>query len=188
MLIKQIHRIGWIIRYLLARVIARKISRVRLKRIRPKKLLVICYGNIYRSPFVAKYLSDQLRSDPTYKIKSAGFIQKKERKSMPEYVEMAKNYGVDLSEHLSTIVNQSLFDWADAIIIMDGKNYKLSLLLDISVSNKLIWLGALSDEISIEILDPYSRSHEEQQQIISQMLRSSDALIQNLKSENSLSK
>ena len=68
-------RIYWYIRYILAKAIARKLSRARLENLKPKKLLVMCYGNIYRSPFVAEYLIAKLGNNSKFEIKLAGFFQ-----------------------------------------------------------------------------------------------------------------
>ena len=59
------------------------------------------------------------------------------------------------------MVDGELLNWADAIIIMDGKNFKLSLLLDPEIEEKLIWLSALFLEFPVEIQDPYNKSLEQ---------------------------
>ena len=113
-------------------------------------------------------------------IKSAGFFPKAGRKSAEDYVSLVREYGVDISEHTSTVVDASLFEWADAIIIMDGKNYKLSLMQAPKVANKLIWLGGLCRDSSIEIQDPYNKPVDQQKIIIEQMVLSCESCIRML--------
>lgn len=163
-----------------AKFSARKLSHLRLKRLKPSRLLVLCYGNIYRSPFVAEYLKDRFIKISNVEIKSAGFFPKSGRKSAVKYVEIVNDYRVDLSEHRSNIVDNDLLNWAEAIIIMDGKNFKLSLLLNSGVEEKLIWLGALSPEVSIEIQDPYNKSLNQQRAIVEHMKKSCDALVEKI--------
>lgn len=178
---KQLDRFYWLIRYKLALLQARKSARERIEFIYPKKLLVLCYGNIYRSPFVANYLYQKL--DNGYEIRSAGFFPKAGRKSAQDYVAMVSDYGVDLGSHASQVVNKSDLNWADAVIIMDGKNFKLALLIDPALEHKLIWFGALSDGFPVEIEDPYNRAKEHQRDIIEHMVNACERCIHLLSSK-----
>ena len=145
--------------------------------LKPKRLLVLCYGNIYRSPFVEAYLKTNIRDNLDLDICSAGFFPKQGRKSSGDYIELAKAYKIDLSHHKSTVVDDELIRWADAIFIMDGKNYKLSLMLDPGAEKKIIWLGSLNSNDNVEIQDPYNKTKEEQIKIIEQMITSCNRCI-----------
>jgi len=170
-------RIYWYIKYILAKISARKLSRTRLDNLKPNKILVMCYGNIYRSPFVAEYLIEKLGNNSKFEIKSAGFFPKSGRRSAEEYIDIVQDYQIDLSKHLSSVVDGALLNWADAIIIMDGKNFKLSLLLDSEIEEKLIWLSALCQEFPVEIQDPYNKSLDQQRAIVDQMKFSCDSFV-----------
>jgi len=176
----QISRVYWYIKYFFAKKSARNKSITRLKKTSPLKILVLCYGNIYRSPFVAEYLRNKLPGEVPYQIRSAGFFPKSGRKSDEKYVELVKKYSIDLEDHESEVVDNVMLEWADAIIIMDGKNFKLSLLQNPAIESKLIWLGSLYKKLPIEIPDPYSKNIEQQKTIIDQMILSSDAFIEQL--------
>lgn len=178
---KQFARLYWFIRYKLARLQARKSARARIESLCPKKLLVLCYGNIYRSPFVANFLYQKL--DNECEIRSAGFFPKTGRKSAQEYVGLVRDYGVDLASHSSQVVDNNDLNWADAILIMDGKNYKLALLMDPSLEYKLIWLGGLSDGFPVEIEDPYNRDKERQRAIIEHMVNACERCVDLLASK-----
>ncbi len=142
-----------------------------------QRLLILCYGNIYRSPFVEHYLRSRLAgTDKDIEIKSAGFHHKENRESPEDYQSIVANSGVDLSPHRSVVVNQALLDWADKVIIMEGMQYKSTLLMDASLSDKLIWLGAFDSNNPVEIPDPYGKSQSEVVAIVDRMKNACDNL------------
>lgn len=179
MIVNFIKRIYWFVKYKLAKYNARNDNFSRLSQGDLEKILILCYGNIYRSPFVAEYLSDKLKSFGRYEIRSAGFFPVENRKSSNSYISLVSGYGIDLRDHRSTLVDDSMIQWADIIIIMDGKNYKLLLLKNKFVKNKIIWLGAINRKDSVEIPDPYGQSIEKQNEIVTQMTKSCDGLLNN---------
>jgi|GEM_PF-2512733 len=96
---------------------------------------------------------------------------------------MVKDYGVDLTSHASQVVDKRDLNWADAVIIMDGKNFKLSLSMEPKLEHKLIWLGALSDGFPVEIEDPYNRAEQYQREIIDHMVNACERCIRLLSSK-----
>ena len=151
----------------------------RLNRIQAKHLLVLCYGNIYRSPLVARLLSDSL--DGGFEIQSAGFHQKAHRSSPEQHISMAARYNIDLSQHRSTVINPELVQWADLIIIMDRHNWYALAELSSDAVHKTIWLGALLKGSSAEIVDPYGESPEKAEMIVQQLKDATEALIKRLR-------
>lgn len=141
----------------------------------PKNLLILCYGNIYRSPFVANYLEKKLVNSGI-NICSAGTYPKTGRRSPEKHIQMSKNFGVDLADHCSTVVDKKLLDWADWIVIMDRRNWDELEVYGESVRNKLIWLGALDAKDGVEIHDPYGKSEAETESILKQLQLCSDEL------------
>ena len=95
------------------------------------RLLVLCHGNIFRSPFVSTYLAMLLRERGLdIDIETAGFHPHPGRPSPASYVEQCLALGVDLSEHRSREVNVDMTREADAIVIMDARNWMLLSRLD----------------------------------------------------------
>lgn len=137
-----------------------------------RKLLVLCHGNIFRSPFVATYLRSLL---PGVSIRTAGFHPYPGRPSPEFYIEQCRILGVDLSEHCSKVVDREMTAWADAIVIMDARNWTLLTRLDPAAADKVIWLGVMDGE-GAEIMDPYGRSPEEQEQIVMRLKAATEAL------------
>jgi protein-tyrosine phosphatase len=131
-------------------------------------VLVLCYGNIYRSPLVEYLLKEEL-SGETIDIRSAGFHDKEGRRCVEEYQQLLSLRGYDLSSHQSSKVTQDDLDWSDIIIIMDRKNWDLLNQMDQSAVKKIVWIGAFSHDLAVEVVDPYGMGVEATENVISQL-------------------
>ena len=151
----------------------------------PGNLLILCYGNIYRSPFVANYLKKLLADRKDICIKSAGFYPKSDRLSVEEFVTLCKEYEVDLIAHRSTVVDKEMLEWADLIIIMDRKNWEQLKVFDSHYREKIYWIAAGEDCGSVEIQDPFGKGKEEVREIADQLVLASEKLA-NLVKESSI--
>ena len=81
----------------------------------PKRILVVCAGNVCRSP----YLEAVLRRDlPDVFISSAGFVGAN-RPVPPFALEVSASRGVDLSAFRSKAIQPRLARQADMVIVMD---------------------------------------------------------------------
>jgi len=88
---------------------------------RPASVLVLCNGNIFRSPFAAAVLRRALGGESErIAVDSAGF-QGPGRESPKEAVEAAARRGIDLSGHRSQLVTPALVRAADLIIVMEAE-------------------------------------------------------------------
>lgn len=86
-------------------------------RARPDSVLVVCHGNLCRSPFAAALLRQALHPVGV-RVDSAGFVRP-ERPAPPEAVTAAARRGVDLSDHRSRLLTPDLARAADLIVVMD---------------------------------------------------------------------
>lgn len=87
--------------------------------LRPSQILILCHGNICRSPFAAELLQRQLlRSRVEVRIRSAGFLASG-RPAPPEALEAASNWNIDLTSHRSARVSAELLRGADLIVVME---------------------------------------------------------------------
>lgn len=84
---------------------------------RPRSLLVICHGNICRSPVAAALLRRALESD-RIAVESAGLIGFN-RPSPPDALAAATCHGLDLSDHRSSLVTAERARSADLIVVME---------------------------------------------------------------------
>ena len=83
----------------------------------PRTLLVLCHGNICRSPFAAALLAREL-TPLGVDVRSGGFIGFN-RPPPAEAVDAAKRHAVNLSDHRSRPVTADGVRTADLIVVMD---------------------------------------------------------------------
>jgi protein-tyrosine phosphatase len=140
-------------------------------------VLVLCYGNIYRSPFVAEYISRFLETTGFSCVRSAGFHPKVERPTPDDFVVLARERaGIDLSRHRSRLVSTEDFEWADVVLIMDRHNWHAvaNCSAGANALSRVIWLGALGNSGSVEINDPYGASVDVKADIMDELIESAN--------------
>lgn len=87
----------------------------RLRSVVPDQVLIVCYGNLCRSP----YLQGRLRQCiPDVEISSCGFAGNNSF-SPPIVIELSAQRGVDLSRHRSRPVTQTQLRTADLVVVME---------------------------------------------------------------------
>lgn len=86
------------------------------------KILMVCLGNICRSPLAEGILQSKLNR--AYTVDSAGTGDWHEGE-MPDNrsVTVAKNHGIDISNQRARQIRMSDFDEFDLILAMDTSNY-----------------------------------------------------------------
>lgn len=155
--------------YAVAVARARRSAQARLARSTVRRVLVVCYGNIYRSPFVESCLNDAGRSIGLC-VRSAGFHRREGREVEPAFLDLVLvDFGMDLSAHRSRLLTKEDMDWADLVLIMDGHNYRLMHDQHPTYLDKCIWLGAVTSETPVLISDPYGTSPDKQRRIARQL-------------------
>lgn len=120
-------------------------------------VLVLCLGNICRSPMAERYLRYRTREAGLdgFTVESAGFVEDEGRPSPELAVELASEYGVDLDDHRSTVVTPAHLERSDLVFLMDAEN-----LADLQRgfdrrTRQSYFLGAFTPDDRFEILDPY---------------------------------
>ena len=92
-------------------------ARDRLSRMdRPRSLLVVCYGNVCRSPYLEAVLK---RAMPDIRVESAGFIGPG-RPVPPFALAVSAERGLNLSTFRSRLLVPAVVRDADLIVVMDG--------------------------------------------------------------------
>jgi len=86
-----------------------------------RTVLLICHGNICRSPFAERRLA---QCSPDLQVKSAGLDTKAGSPAAPGAVRTARGFGVDLGDHAarSLDLEPELLRWADLIVGMQGRH------------------------------------------------------------------
>lgn len=145
---------------------ARPDSSRRLGSTANRRILVLCYGNIYRSAFVAEYLRSKAKIPA--EVRSAGFHPVAGRPSPPRHIEMCREFDVELEYHRSSIIVPADLEWADVIVIMDRKNW-VQVRRTGARQNKLVWLGALDTVGRVEISDPYRMDDADARRLLARL-------------------
>jgi protein-tyrosine-phosphatase len=119
-----------------------------------KHILVVCHGNIIRSPFAAFLLSQSLGERPAVTIVSAGLEALPGRPPHPTALRQAAQRQIDLSSHAASRVERDLVERSDVIFVMD-----IPQLLTIrrrfpQARSKTFLLTSLAPDTPIEIRDP----------------------------------
>lgn len=143
------------------------------------QILLLCYGNICRSPFAACYWNSKIgrfsSGGPTGF--SAGFHPHGGRESPAWIVYLAAEHNIDLTSHHSCILTKKDVETADAIFVMDRKNYKNLLDRYSWARDKTYFLGLFAGDDRIEILDPYEMNTDDARACLRQLTMSLDGLM-----------
>ena len=83
----------------------------------PRKILVLCHGNVCRSPYLQAVLQ---RALPDIAVTSAGFFGS-DRPVPQQSVTLSAKRGLDLSGYRSRPLTRTTFDNADLVIVMDSE-------------------------------------------------------------------
>lgn len=127
------------------------------------KILMVCLGNICRSPLAEGILQSKLPKDK-FIVDSAGtgdwhVGQLPDKRS----IAIAKKYGIDITNQRAQHFNLNHFENYDYIYVMDISNYQnvLSLAPNEKVKSKIkLILHELSPNENVEVPDPYFGGEE----------------------------
>ena len=125
---------------------------------RPRAILVVCYGNVCRSPYLQAVLQ---RALPDLAVRSAGFFGSD--RAVPEIsATLSAKRGLDLSRFRSRPLTQSTISGADLVIVMDS--YQARQIRTLFPRNRapIVVAGDLDPvfESSRAIADPWNRSSD----------------------------
>ena len=128
------------------------------------KILMVCLGNICRSPLAEGILKSKLSTN-TFFIDSAGTGAYHIGKSPDSRsIAVAKKYGLDISNLRGRQFNVSDFDKFDTIYAMDESNYRniISLARDDQDKAKVKFiLNEIYPDQNYNVPDPYYGGHDD---------------------------
>lgn len=127
----------------------------------PGTVLVVCYGNICRSPYAAGALRRLLPPHASaVRVESAGFVGP-HRVAPPEAVDVARAHGVDLRRHRSRLASPAAVAGADLVVVMEpGQVGRLATIA--KTKNPVLVLGDLDPDpvASRTIRDPVEQPRQ----------------------------
>ncbi len=131
----------------------------RLAALRPRSVLVICLGNVCRSPYAARSLATRA---PEVRVDSAGFIGP-DRAPPDTALEVAGARGVRHADHRSKTLTAELVRESDAVFVFDRFNVARLRRFGGADSGRVFWLGDFDPEWAGKraIVDPWGKPAEE---------------------------
>jgi protein-tyrosine phosphatase len=141
-----------------------------------REILVLCQGNICRSPYAAAVLEELLR-DRGIQVGSAGFLPPG-RPAPPHAIAVARARGVDLGWHRSRAITPPMLRAADLVIVMEPAQ-RTRLRHEFGIPDaRILVLGDL-DPGATElrgITDPWDHPREVFEQVYARIERCAGAL------------
>lgn len=121
---------------------------------RPLRLLIVCTGNICRSP-IAAGLADRIALERglDVEIRSAGTMGLDDRPAEPRAIAACREQGIDIGRHRSRALTPELVAWADRILVMELGHAEAVSAIDAAAAARVVPLGPLAGVP--EIADPY---------------------------------
>ena len=123
-----------------------------------KKVLMVCLGNICRSPLAEGILTSKVDTKKVM-VDSAGTSDWHVGKQPdPRSIEIAKQFGIDISHQKARQFTVSDFDTFDTIYVMDNSNYENVIALARNEADKKKVKRILNEVApgqNLEVPDPY---------------------------------
>lgn len=119
------------------------------------KILVVCIGNICRSPTAERLLQSLL---PNKTITSAGIAAMKGWEANQQAQDIANNHSLSLEGHKARQLTSEICHQNDLILVMEQNHIDGVCYISPESRGKTMLLGRWLDDADIE--DPYKRSDE----------------------------
>ncbi len=118
-----------------------------------KNILVLCTGNVCRSP-TAEFLLRKNLNSTKWNVQSAGIGALID--SPPEYLaqKVASEHGLDISSHRSRQVTMDMLKWADLVLVMEKRQRDCLLEKYPWLESKIFRYG---EPMQVDVPDPHGR-------------------------------
>lgn len=117
-----------------------------------KNILVVCTGNICRSPTGEYLLKKEL--GPGFNVMSAGLGALVDHPAHEISQKVAMEHGVDMSAHRARQINLDILRWADLILVMENGHKQELLSKYPALEGKVFRYG---EPQKVDVPDPYRR-------------------------------
>lgn len=152
------------------------------------KILMVCLGNICRSPLAEGILKKKIKDNNlNAEVASAGFVSYHQGDPADRRaISTAAQFGVDLSKHKASVFTKKSFDLFDHIYVMDQANLNdvLSLTRDKEDQKKVDFImNELYPGENKIVPDPYYGGAENFVRVFKMLDAACDAIVEKIKRE-----
>ncbi|HDX8379444.1 protein tyrosine phosphatase [Aeromonas salmonicida] len=140
-----------------------------------EKILVVCVGNICRSPTGERLLRERL---PNRQISSAGVSALVDKPADKVASDVALEHGLSLDGHYARQLTRELCQDADLILVMEKGHISAVTAIDPGARGKTMLFGHWQGEC--EVPDPYRLSREAYEHVYQLLLRCADGWVKKL--------
>ena len=134
-------------------------------------ILVVCVGNICRSPMAEALLRDALRDRGEITVESAGLGAMVDWPAAEHAETLLSERGIDISAHRARQLTPEIIHEADLILVMELGHKKAIEIEDTTARGKVFRLGEWRDK---DIHDPFQKPRQE----FARVLREIEACIE----------
>jgi low molecular weight protein-tyrosine phosphatase len=138
-----------------------------------RHLLVLCHGNICRSPFAEVLLAARM---PAREVRSAGLHAGDGNPADPSAIACAQRMGVSLAAHRSARVGAELLGWADLVLVMQGSHVAEIELRWPQYSGRVRLLGDFLPASPHVLPDPYGQDDQIFDRVFARLRRAVEGL------------
>lgn len=125
-----------------------------------EKILVVCIGNICRSPMAEALLKNALPAEK-HTVTSAGLGALAGHAADDKAQQLMKAQGIDISAHEGRQINSHLIRQSDLILVMDDEQQKAIEAKEPSARGKVYRLGHWGPNGGFNVPDPYRKDMQE---------------------------
>ncbi|MGI0016454.1 MAG: low molecular weight protein-tyrosine-phosphatase, partial [Nitrososphaera sp.] len=148
-------------------------------------ILLVCTGNICRSPLAAAYISARLtKIGRTYTVQSAGLETSPGKPAHPLAILVAKRHGLCLDRHATKPLSAAMVKQAHLILVMELSQRTLLLKRYPEATGKVFVLGHFDGVVPLEITDPYNGTEEDFEKCYELIRLSSDRLLDRIQTHS----
>lgn len=143
-----------------------------------RAILVVCKGNICRSPLAEAYLKHRVEKHGLpIVIESAGLETSFGKAAHPLAQVVGTQGGLLLTKHATQPLHKEQVDRADMILVMEWRQRRRVLKLYPQAKQKVFLLRQFYDQSVREVADPYSGTLEDFQTCFSMIKQACDVLV-----------
>jgi protein-tyrosine-phosphatase len=129
---------------------------------RVARVLVLCKGNICRSPFAAELLRKRAADRGLrLEVRSAGLDTTAGHDAYPLAITTSRTYGIELEQHRTLPLTTEMVRWADLVLVMEATQLLQLRGVASSASAKTFLLGHFASSATMDIRDPYAGTAED---------------------------